>query len=304
MAVARVGWLNCLALSGLVLVACQSSTHVGGYACYPAHVDQTAADYCLWIDIEGAAGKAFVERSQKRIRLSILTDQKEVALEREYSAEAGDLGWFSAWPELSDLRIIFFEYGETQTPGEENRGPAKMPRQVFTVAFTSDQAAGTFTEAPAPSEVFEEASRRDERENRRHVVEISFIDSEENETRILEDIRNLALDRGLEVEEPQAGIVGDLAEYSAGSFSLVFQRQPSLGRLAVVMQDYGNRELTDYIAGRLRDLPAFVGTRRHVSINFRLGPQDLETVVRSVDAVAAKYGLGKSDRQDTSKVAI
>lgn len=303
MALARVGCLQACALCALVLVACQSATHVGGYSCYPDRADRANAEYCLWVDIEGGSGRAFVERGRKTIRLSILTAQEEVVLEREYTAEAGDLSWLSTWPDLSDLRIVFFEYAEPRTPEEKALGAARIPRQVLSVAFTFGPVAGAFVEALAPRAVLEEASRRDDLKNSRHIVEIFFIDSEESQTRILESIRELAASRGLEAEEQEAGIIGRLAEYSGPSFSLAVKRHTSLGQLAVTMEDHGNRELTEYLAGELRGLPGVLGTRRHVSVNFRLGPQDLEAVVRSVGEVARKYGLSRSDGQETSELA-
>lgn len=299
----RGGWFRVCVLFGVVLAACPSSTHVGGYACYPDNADPADAEFCLWVDIEGSAERAFVERSLKTIRLSILNSQQEVVLEREYNAEAGELRWFSMWPELSDLQIVFFEYGDPTTSTETASGPVKLPRQVFTTAFTYHELSGAFVEALAPSAVLEEASRYDDVENTRHIIEISFRDSAETETRILEEIRELSISRGLQAEEPQAGIIGRLAEYSAPSFSLVVQRHNSLGQLAVVVQDYGNRELTKSFADKLRDLPAVVRTRHHASINFRLGPRDLETVVRSVEAVAKQYGLSKGDQHAMSDVA-
>lgn len=98
-------------------------------------------------------------------------------------------------------------------------------------------------------------------------------------------------------------MIGRLAEYSAKSFSAGVQRYNSLGQLAVLLEDNGNRELTEYIATNFRDLPTVVGTRHSVSIHLRLGPQDLETVVQIVETVAKEFVLSKSDQLSMFDVA-
>ncbi len=295
-AMSRARLLQNLCVCCLMLQACHSSTEVGGYTCYPDGADRDDAEFCVWIDIEGGVGKAYVERNRKTVRLSILNAQKEAVLEREYSAEAGDLGWVSTWPEISDLQVVFYEYSDPQTSSETASGHAKLPRQVFSIALTYNQTAGVFVEALAPIAVLDQASQYNNIENTRHIVEISFLDTEENETRILELLRELAGSRGLQIDEPQTGIIGRLAECSARSFSAHVQRYDSLGQLAVLLEDYGNRELTDDIANRFRDLPEVVATRHNVGVHLRLGPLDLETVIQIVGTVAEEYGLSEGDR--------
>jgi hypothetical protein len=212
------------------LVTCQSSTEVGGYTCYPDGAEQGDAEFCLWISTEGGKGKAYVDRSQKTIRLSILNAQKKVVMKREYTVEAGDLGWVSTWQELSDLKVVFYEYGDPLTSSETASEFAKLPRQVFSLAFTYNPTATAFVEALAPNAVIEQSSQYDELENTRHIVEISFLDSEENETRVLGILKRLAASHGLQSEEPESGTIGRLAEYSAKSFSADVQRYDSLGQ--------------------------------------------------------------------------
>ena len=40
-----------LGICALALAACPSSTHVGGYACYPEGTEPAGAEFCLWVEL-------------------------------------------------------------------------------------------------------------------------------------------------------------------------------------------------------------------------------------------------------------
>ena len=285
----------------LLLIACQSSTWNGGYAYYPDGADHTSAEFSLWVKIIAAAGSAYVKRSQKMIQLSVRTSEKDVVLERQYTVEAGDLRWYSSWPEVSDLKIIFFEYGDALATDGRDGSPKKVPRQVFSISFAYDESTGSFVDALAPTTVVEQAVRADNLENSRHIIEIYFVDSAESEARILRAIAHLASTHDLKREPPQAGIEGQLAEWSAADFSLHFHRYQSL--LGVSLENYGNRDLSQEIAGEILLLPDVARTRHVVSVNFRLGSQRLDSILAVVKAIAERHRLIRMNPEGMFNVA-
>src|SRR5260370_28492988 len=132
----------------LLLGSCRSSTWVGGQACYPAGADRASADFCMSVNIEGGIGKPYVERSRKTVHLQVLSRRNHVVLEREYSAEAGDLRWLSTWPERSDLQVVFFEYRPVE---QQAKSSTKVPRQIFSLAFTLDESKELCAQAASPA---------------------------------------------------------------------------------------------------------------------------------------------------------
>jgi hypothetical protein len=255
-------------------------TRIGGRACYPVGGDRESADFCLFVNIEGGAGKAYVDRSKKTVHLEVVSGRKEVALERDYTAEAGDLRWLATWPGRSRLEVVFFEYEK----------PA-APKQIFSLAFTWDESKKRFSEAAAPAAVLQEDAKSNERENKRTNVDLYFADSAQNEARILQAMEQLSAQDHLQKKPPLPGIIGRIAEWSAADLSIDVQRYDSLHQIAIELEDYGRPELSEEIATKLRLLPAIAGTRRIRPVNFRTVPQELDHWIGVVEAVAKQYGL-------------
>ncbi|HSF17850.1 MAG TPA: hypothetical protein VLK65_20085 [Vicinamibacteria bacterium] len=244
-----------------------------------------------------------MDRSAKIVRLSVKSSEKHVVLEREYRIDAGDLRWYSTWPERGDLRIIFFQYEDALATEERVFELRKVPRQVISLAFTHDETTGSFVEALAPAVVTEENARYDARENTRQISGIYFSDSVENEARILEAVAGLAINHDLSRKEMQAGLVGRLAEWSAEDFSLEVQRYESSQEIGVLLEDYGNRDLSRKIAEEVLVLPGIARTRHFVSVNFRLGLQSLNAILQVVEAIAKRHGLMEMQPQGMFGVA-
>lgn len=285
-----------LIVAGLLLLgSCRSSTWVGGQACYPSGAERESADFCMFVNIEGGAGKAYVDRSRKRIYLHISNRRNQVVLEREYSAEAGDLRWLATWPERSSLQVVFFEYRDSAPMKNESKGLTKAPRQIFSLAFAFDESKGLFVEAAAPAAVLQEGAARDARENKRHSIELYYTDSPQTEARALQACERVAAKHDLQRKAPQPGLIGLLATWLGGDLSMALQRYDSSREIGVGLEDYGSGEVSQEIAAELRLLPALVRTRRVVSINFRVGPEGLDSAIRVVESIANKYGLHPMD---------
>jgi hypothetical protein len=281
-----------------LIISCQTATWVGNVACYPEGTDRESADFCLWINIQGGAGRAYVDRSQKTVHLSILDSDKDTLLEREYIVVAGDLHWYSTWDEPSNLQVIFLEHGDA-TAAEQAAGlPKKLPRMVFSLAFTRDDSTSSFIEAYDPAAA-DRNNRYYTRENKRHIIEIYFEDSPDNESQILEYIEGIADRHELAHETPQAGLTGLLTEYVTTDFSIEVHRYDSLRELGVTLEDYGRRKLSGEIAEELRGLSGVSRTRRFVSVNISSGSDLLESVLAVVADVAGRHALVEIDSGDT-----
>jgi hypothetical protein len=87
-----------------VLVGC-SRTVTGGFSDSP---DKSCRAY---VKVYGAYGKKFVERSRKRVRITIVSGAagENQLLRREYLLTANDLGWVAAWDSNSSVRIVFYD---------------------------------------------------------------------------------------------------------------------------------------------------------------------------------------------------
>jgi len=291
-----------LVLVMLMLPGCRMYTSVGQTVEYPPGSDYRSAQYHLVIGVDGARGRAYVDRTSKSLHVTIWKGETKV-LEREYRLAAGSLEWNVTWNTLEDLRITFFEYGKP-VPGKEQAGDVtKVPRQVFAVAFTFDETARSFVEAPAPVDVVDQRTRGAARENRRYIVEIYFEDSADNEARILRAVANLAAGHGLQTRTLQAGLIGRLAEWSATDFSLAVQRYDSLRQLAVEIDDYGGRQRATEFAAELRALPGVARTRRFASVNLRARPQDPDATIQVVAPIAKEHGLSQMDGKRMFTVA-
>ena len=127
--------MRTLQTASLVLVmsivpACRMYTSVGQTVQYPPGSDYASAQYRLVIGVDGARGRAYVDRTSKTIQVTIWEGKTEV-LAREYRLTAGSLKWNVTWNTLDDLCITFFEYGNPVSGKEQADDLTKVARQVF-----------------------------------------------------------------------------------------------------------------------------------------------------------------------------
>lgn len=284
------------------VLACQPYTWVGGTVFYPPGTDHTNAQYHLCIEVYGERGRAFADRTSKTVHV-VIQDGKTTVLEREYRVIAASLRWSVNWGSVGDLRITFFEHGDFIPGGRPSGEPAKVPRLVFSVAFTHDESHGSFVEAVAPAEVLEQDTQELLRENKRHIIEIYFEDTMENQARILRAAEVVAANHSLRNHEVSAGPVGRLAEWSGSDFSVEVQRYDSSHLVAVGLEDYGKPALSQDFSLALLALPGVARTRRFASINFRSRSEDPRTTIDIVKAIAGKYSLSQIESESMFTVA-
>ena len=146
---------RCVWLAALLScsTSCRTATFTGGTFYYPPGSLREDAEYRLVVEMVGAPGKAYTDRTDKLISLAVRRDQTVVLGGRHYRAVAGDLHCAVVWEQADNLEVLFYEL--PADPGTS--GPGKTERLVFTLHFVLDPSLGEFREAPMPSNV----TRRD-----------------------------------------------------------------------------------------------------------------------------------------------
>src|SRR5438046_2788935 len=92
--------ITSLVLMVLIASACRESTWVGQTIYYPQGSDVANAQYSLIIEVDGAHGRAYVDRTIKTVHVTIWKRETKV-LDRQYQLTAGDLEWEVFWSALA-----------------------------------------------------------------------------------------------------------------------------------------------------------------------------------------------------------
>ena len=97
---------TCLVCLGLILVALCGCSHtvVGG------HTDSPDKSLRLWVSSHGASGKAYVDKSKKKLWVSIESRSEtnsEVLFERDYILTGSDIEWDTRWSSNEAVAVVF-----------------------------------------------------------------------------------------------------------------------------------------------------------------------------------------------------
>src|SRR5438034_11567206 len=95
-----------LVLVMLMLPGCRMYTSVGQTVEYPPGSDYRSAQYHLVIGVDGARGRAYVDRTSKSLHVTIWKGETKV-LELEYRLAAGALEWNESWNTRDATRLSF-----------------------------------------------------------------------------------------------------------------------------------------------------------------------------------------------------
>ena len=92
--------------------------------------------YRVYGRVYGAYGQSFLARTDKTVRISIVSNDKNetLLLRKEYQVHGGDVGWSSIWNATGDLSLAIFE-----------KGPSNL---LVRAVFHFDSTKKTFTELP------------------------------------------------------------------------------------------------------------------------------------------------------------
>lgn len=130
-------WVGCLAV---FLAGCMMHTVVGN-GCGVASPD---GNFSLAVRVDGASGKAYVDRTKKTVFLWMLpsgtNDAPEVSLGKYIFVAAG-LSWDVRWLSASEVTVHLFDHAD----GESQYSPQRtITNRIADLTFT--QVAGVFVE--------------------------------------------------------------------------------------------------------------------------------------------------------------
>src|SRR5262249_27995466 len=109
---------------------------------YPEGTKRENSTYRVVLQFDGAAGKAYTDRTAKTVGIAIRSGDTNL-LNRRYKLEAADLDAGVTWKTADDLTIYLFEPGPYQS--------RVLPRrELLRLHFTMDANTGLFVEAPLP----------------------------------------------------------------------------------------------------------------------------------------------------------
>jgi hypothetical protein len=129
-------------------------TWVGGTLYYPAGTELDNAKYRLVYEIHGESSHAYVDRTEKRVYLSIRgawrgtppAEPSPTLLQRQYTVVAGNLDVGATWQTDGDLQVFFYE------PGFTRPEPTGGRREVLRLHFVRKADGPEFVEAPLPAD--------------------------------------------------------------------------------------------------------------------------------------------------------
>src|SRR5258707_10181284 len=96
-----------LAFVGLMLITlcgCMHTYVAGGH-------DSPDKQYTLWVISNGASGKAYVDKSKKKIWISIATREgmnSGVLFEKRYVLTGSDITWETRWLSDEAVSVVFY----------------------------------------------------------------------------------------------------------------------------------------------------------------------------------------------------
>jgi hypothetical protein len=129
---------------GLLLVALCGCMHTvtGQYS------DSADNAYRLWISSHGASGKAYVDKSKKRVWISIEKrgGTNSIALfQQRYVLTGSDIEWKIFWGSDDTVSVAFYDWGDGVS-NYENMKQLPASNHIASFAFLLDPATGKFLE--------------------------------------------------------------------------------------------------------------------------------------------------------------
>src|SRR5262245_45968992 len=95
----RCVWIAALLSCG---ASCRTATFTGGTFYYPPGSSREDSEYRLVVQMVGAPGKAYTDRTEKTIALAVRRDAAVVLGDKHYRAVAGDLHCAVVWDQPDD----------------------------------------------------------------------------------------------------------------------------------------------------------------------------------------------------------
>ncbi len=133
-----------LVFIGLMLVALCGCMHTvvgsGG--------DSPDKRYRLWVSSHGASGKAYVDKSKKKLWISIKTREgtnSVVLFQQPYVLTGSDIQWKTLWVSDEAVSVVFYDWGDG-VGNYNNMKHLPTSNHIASLSFVLDTTAGKFTE--------------------------------------------------------------------------------------------------------------------------------------------------------------
>ena len=129
------------AVAALVLSAGCTRTVVGGYT------DSPDKKYRVYGRTYGAYGRAFVDETSKKFRVTIVTgDTNEtLLLRKEYHVRGSDVSWDASWDQHNNLTVVVYDYGRglDRVDASKRGSPTN---HLLTLVYRLDSKTRSFSE--------------------------------------------------------------------------------------------------------------------------------------------------------------
>jgi len=137
-------------LSLLTLSGCMHTvTGVNYY--FPPGSNPSNSEYHLWLEVHGASGKAFADRTKKKVIVGIQKGKDSLLL-REYELTAASLESDVTWATKDNLKITLFDFDEGVNI-YDRANAYKSGKILLTLNITFDPKSGQFIESPISEEL-------------------------------------------------------------------------------------------------------------------------------------------------------
>lgn len=265
-------------------------TYVGGTIYLPEGTDWETHARRISVYVNGAAGHAYVDRTEKRVFVSLRDHEGRPLLRREYTVEAGDLKWVSRATGEDMFDLVFYEFDAVDP---EVAGVTNL-RQILGLVYKGEELEERAGEMPAPDWVTSRVADQLAREDKRQVVTLTLPLTEEAPDVVLDRIRAIAATCDLTEKKlgPQ-NIRGLETRYSTRDFSLTVYSDQSPDELKITLDDWGRHEYSSQVQEALADL-GVVQNSRSRSVYVRRSAVSREAVLRAVEEEARVCGYTRS----------
>jgi len=131
-------------IAGLMLVALCGCMHtvVGGGR------DSPGKRYGLSVGIHGASGKAYVDRSKKKIWITMETREgtnSAILFQQSYRLTGSDISWNVFWRSDEAVSVVLYDWGDGVS-NYNNMHHLPASNHIASLSFARDRTTGKFVE--------------------------------------------------------------------------------------------------------------------------------------------------------------
>lgn len=132
-----------LGLATVLLTVGCSRTVTGGSQ------DSPDSKYRLLVRVYGPYGRSFVDESNKKLRITIVTlgKQEAILFAKDYSVRGSDVCWVSKWDKRDGLNVEVYDFGRGVTSYTAKERDADT-NHIWIMSYRLNSNTGKFEEQP------------------------------------------------------------------------------------------------------------------------------------------------------------